>query len=339
MLFNFICGFELIIFCAWLSRIFVSISNYVHCYLYDKSGYCVAQKQLEIPASLQKKTTVSKAAEATEDDHFILFKGESFCYTFSKNLGTFVSLVKNGEEQLKAPIRITSMRAPIDNERKIKQEWYWYNVWQGENLDKQFEKVYECTLTGAEITVKGSLAGVSRTPYFRYTLTYTVMSDGEIHIALDGKVKDRCKWLPRLGFEIKTAYEKSDFRYYGMGPYENYCDMHHSSMIDWYESSADDEYVNYIMPQEHGNHIKTKVLAIKNGLSFEAEENMEFSVSHYSTEMLMQASHQDELTKSDCTNIRIDYKNSGVGSHSCGPALLEKYRLSEKEIHFEFSIK
>ena len=316
-----------------------ALGAYVHCYLYDKSGYCVAQKQLEIPATLQKKNIVSVAAEATEDDNFIIFKGEVFCYTFSKNLGTFVSLVKNGEEQLKSPIRITSMRAPIDNERKIKQYWYWSNVWQGENLDKQFDKVYECTLNGAEVTVKGSLAGVSRTPYFRYTANYTVMSDGEIHVVLDGKVKDKCKWLPRLGFEIKTPYEKSDFSYYGMGPYENYCDMHHASMVDWYISSADDEYVNYIMPQEHGNHIKTKVLKIKNGLSFEAAEGMEFNISHYTAEMLMQASHQDELTKSDCTNIRIDYKNSGVGSNSCGPELLEKYRLSEKEIHFEFFIK
>lgn len=315
------------------------LGAYIHCYLYDQSGYCVAQKQLEIPAALQKKNIVSVAAEATEDDNFILFKGEGFCYTFSKNFGTFVSLVKNGEEQLKAPIRITSMRAPIDNERNVKQDWYWYNIWQGENLDKQFDKVYECTLNGAEVTVKGSLAGVSRTPYFRYTAKYTVMSDGKIHVVLDGKVKDRCKWLPRLGFEIKAPYEKSDFSYYGMGPYENYCDMHHASMIDWYESSADGEYVNYIMPQEHGNHIKTKVLDIKNGLSFEAAENMEFNVSHYTAEMLMQACHQDELTKSDCTNIRIDYKNSGVGSNSCGPELLEKYRLAEKEIHFEFFIK
>ena len=187
--------------------------------------------------------------------------------------------------------------------------------------------------------MKGSLSGVSRTPYFRYIVKYTVMSDGTIKVTLDGTVKDKCTWLPRLGFEIKTAYEKSAFSYYGMGPYENYCDMYHASMVDWYESSADDEYVNYIMPQEHGNHIKTRVLVVKNGLSFEAAESMEFNVSHYTSEMLMQATHQDELTKDNCTNIRIDYKNSGVGSHSCGPELLEKYRLSEKEIHFEFYIK
>ncbi len=316
-----------------------ALGAYIHCYLQERSGYCVAQKQLTIPAMPCSDNKPCEAAAHTDDSDFIIFEGEDFCYRFSKHSGTFVSLVKNGEEQLEAPIRITSMRAPIDNERNFKPKWYWHNVWEGENLDRQFDKVYECTFDGKCIVVAGSLAGVSRTPYFRYTVKYSVSSDGIIKVTLDGNVKDNCIWLPRLGFEFKTPYEKSDFRYYGMGPYENYCDMHHASMIDWYESSADGEYVNYIMPQEHGNHIKTKVLSMKNGLCFVAADNMEFNVSHYTADMLMRANHQNELIKSDCTNIRIDYKNSGVGSNSCGPILLDEYRLSEKEIHFEFFIK
>lgn len=316
-----------------------ALGAYVHCFLYDKSGYPVAQKQLEIPVAVRKKEETAAVAKAVEADDLILFEGECFRYTFSKHSGSFVSLVKNGEEQLKAPIRITSMRAPIDNERNVKQRWYWYNTWEGENLDRQFDKVYECTLNEAEVTVKGSLSGVSRSPYFRYTAKYSVSADGTIRITLDGDVKEACGWLPRLGFEIKTPCEKSNFKYFGMGPYESYCDMHHASMIDWYESSADKEYVRYIMPQEHGNHTKTKVLAFENGLSFEAAEDMEINVSRYSTQMLMQAMHWDELAKDGHINIRIDYKNSGIGSNSCGPELLEKYRLSEKKIHFEFLIK
>jgi hypothetical protein len=101
-----------------------ALGAYVHCYLYDRTGYCVAQKQLEIPVMRQKKHIGSSPAQATQDDHFIVFKGEHFCYTFSKNTGSFISLVKNGEEQLIAPIRITAMRAPIDNERRMKQNWY-----------------------------------------------------------------------------------------------------------------------------------------------------------------------------------------------------------------------
>ena len=37
--------------------------------------------------------------------------------------------------------------------------------------------------------------------------------------------------------------------------------------------------------------------------------------------------------------MRIDYMNSGIGSASCGPELIEKYRLNEKEIvNFEFYV-
>ena len=317
-----------------------SLGAYVHCRLYDKEGYTVAQKQLEIPVQAETSEAVyTDCADIFEDANFIIFRGSNFCYTFSKNLGTFVSLVKGGEEQLKAPIRITSMRAPVDNERKLTAKWYWENVWEGENLDRQFDKVYECTRQGSEVTVGGSLAGVSRTPYFRYTLSYRVSADGTIKTVLDGKVKENCIWLPRLGFEIRIPYDRSRFRYFGMGPMENYCDMHRASMVDWYESDADAQYVNYIMPQEHGNHIKTKVLEIKDSLTFKTEDYIEFNVSHYTAEALMHAYHQDELKKSEFTNVRIDYKNSGLGSASCGPELMEKYRLSEKDIHFEFSIK
>ena len=53
----------------------------------------------------------------------------------------------------------------------------------------------------------------------------------------------------------------------------------------------------------------------------------------------MQAEHQDELIPDDAINLRVDYKNSGIGSNSCGPELLEKYRLSEKRINFTFFIQ
>ncbi len=315
------------------------LGAFVNCYLYDRNGYCTAQKQLEIPCEIKSPAAVNTdAAQVTEDAHWIVFSGQNFKYGFSKDLGTFASLVKDGEEQLFAPVWLTVLRAPTDNERKIKNDWYYGTMHCGENFDRQFNKVYEWVLCHDELTVKGSLSGVSRTPFFRYTVKYRVSAEGVISVTLDGEVKEECLWLPRLGFEFKVPKDKGKFRYFGMGPHENYCDMHHASMIDWYESNAEKEYVPYIMPQEHGNHTRTKALEVKNGLTFESEK-MEINVSEYSGETLMQAQHQDELRKSPCINIRIDYKNSGIGTASCGPELMEKYRLWEKDIHFEFSIR
>ena len=115
--------------------------------------------------------------------------------------------------------------------------------------------------------------------------------------------------------------------------------MHHASMIDFFESDADSEYVNYVMPQEHGNHTRVKILDIKNGLYFASETEMDINVSHYTSKMLMDSRHIDELVKADSTIVRIDYKNSGLGSNSCGPQLDEKYRLSEKDIKFSFYMR
>lgn len=317
-----------------------ALGAFVNCRLYDKDGLCVVQKQLEIPAKTSGVICFAGgSADVSEDDNFIIFSGKDFRYTFSKHIGTFVSLIKCGSEQLCAPVKLTSWRAPTDNERRIRDQWQWQNVWQAENLDRTFDKVYECVLSDSSVTVRGSLAGVSRAPYLHYTACYTVNRDGTIRTQLDAKVRDNCVWLPRLGFEFKLPYTASKFRYFGNGPFENYCDMQRAAMVDWYESDADSEYVPYIMPQEHGNHTKTKVLEMENSLNFMSETQFDINVSHYTSHMLTKAAHWNELEKDSCVNVRIDYKNSGLGSASCGPELMEKYRLNEKEIHFVFYIK
>jgi beta-galactosidase len=76
----------------------------------------------------------------------------------------------------------------------------------------------------------------------------------------------------------------------------------------------------------------------KSGLCFESEAGFEFAVSHLEADMLMKAMHTDEIIPAGKTIARIDYKGSGIGSNSCGPALDPKYRLDEKHIEFAFRL-
>ena len=94
--------------------------------------------------------------------------------------------------------------------------------------------------------------------------------------------------------------------------------------------------MSYTTPQEHGNHTACKLLHQKNGLKFEADTIFELNVSNYTAQTLLEATHIDEVQSNHAVNIRIDYKNSGVGSAACGPPLLEKYRFTEKEIEFGY---
>ena len=62
-------------------------------------------------------------------------------------------------------------------------------------------------------------------------------------------------------------------------------------------------------------------------------------MSRYSTAALTKAEHTDELKADSNIHLRVDYKVSGIGSHSCGPELEKKYRLDEKCINFTFSVQ
>ncbi|MNI83218.1 Evolved beta-galactosidase subunit alpha [compost metagenome] len=74
------------------------------------------------------------------------------------------------------------------------------------------------------------------------------------------------------------------------------------------------------------------------GLRFWSDRPFSFNASHYTPEDLTQTSHQYDLTRRPETIVHLDYQMSGVGSNSCGPALLAPYRLDEKEFQFELNI-
>ncbi len=311
------------------------LGAFVTCYLY-KDGKEWARTQHEVAIKKVAEPVCTAAPEFIEKEYEIAIKGENFEYVFSKHYGNFTSIKVDGKENLAGVTKLTTWRAPTDNERNVRVYWGNDNIWQGEDLNRHFSKVYDCKLSGNHIVVDGALSGVSRMPYFNYKLDVSVNANGEISFMLGGEIRKDVHWLPRMGYEFILTPENKEFSYFGFGPYESYNDAHHGSLMGRYESSADKEYVNYVRPQEHGNHFDVRELEIGNlkftGKSFEA------NVSNYDAEMLEAANHTDELKSDGNVHLRIDYKDSGMGSNSCGPALLEKYQFGDKTIVFEFKI-
>lgn len=308
---------------------------YLKCYL-KKGDNILAHTQHKLDFYLISKAKSNKA-QLTEDKYNIYAKGENFNYVFAKQYATFTSIEVDGIEHLTDKVLITSLRAPTDNDKNIQARWLNINIWQGENLDCQFTKVYDCRIENGKIISSCSLAGVSRLPYFRYTQEITVFEDGRIDFNLNGDVREDTFFLPRLGFEFKLPEAINQFSYYANGPFESYCDLCHASSVGIYESNSNNEYVNYVRPQEHGNHNLAKMLKIGK-LKFISDNEFEFNVSQYSASALRNAEHTNELIKDENTHVRIDYKVSGIGSNSCGPMLKEEYQLNEKKISFGFSV-
>jgi len=302
----------------------------------SKEGVTYATTQHALPCIIVEEMAEEKA-DLKEEKFHIYALGERFSYVFSKHYGVFESIVVDGEEQLDGAMKLSALRAPTDNDGKLAYQWMGDRK-RGENLDRVFTKIYDCYIEDGTIVVKGALSGVSRKPVLKYDLCIDIFKDGKISIHMNGNVREDAYWLPRLGYEFVLPKTSNCFTYYGRGPLENYCDMYHHAPIGLYESTADKEYVNYVFPQEHGNHTKVRMLRIGK-LEFSSQAGFECNVSKYTIETLSRANHAEELAEDGKIHLRVDYKVSGIGSFSCGPELLEKYRLKEKKILFDFDIK
>lgn len=299
--------------------------SYLRISMEDGEGHEAAFQQILLRPGQGAAPAEGKPAAISTQGEYALITGEGFQYRFNLHYGYLETL----GDLLKSPMRLTVWKAPNDNDRYIQKKWY------EEKYDHVHNKVYSREVRGNVITVKAALAPVSRTPIFRYEVKYAFFADGRIDVALQGAFAQARTFLPRLGFAFKTG--EKNFRYFGFGPYESYIDMHHGSWMGLFESSAEKEYVPYRKPQEHGSHYGTRYAGLGD-YEFTSEQGFSLNVSEYDPEELTRKAHDYELQKDACTNVRIDYKVSGLGSNSCGPELRDRYQMKDGQVSWEFTI-
>lgn len=140
--------------------------------------------------------------------------------------------------------------------------------------------------------------------------------------------------MPRFGLTLTLPREYRSVSYLGYGPDESYQDKHRASWIDRFETSVDSLHEDYVRPQENGSHFHCYDVQV-GPLRAEGRMPFSFNASYYTEQELTEKGHNYELEKSGHVIWHLDYGMSGVGSNSCGPVLLEKYRLDEEEIHWE----
>jgi beta-galactosidase len=156
------------------------------------------------------------------------------------------------------------------------------------------------------------------------------------------KVNKAVPDLPRLGvvLGLKAGFEK--LKWFGRGPFENYWDRKRAAMIDLYESTVADQYVPYIMPQEHGNHTDVRWLSLENGkagLLVRAQGSLEFTASHFTAHDLYAAYHTYDLKPRAETILSLDYHQRGLGTQSCGPDTLPQYKITPGTYHFRYILQ
>jgi beta-galactosidase len=112
-----------------------------------------------------------------------------------------------------------------------------------------------------------------------------------------------------------------------------------------YENSVAGEYVDYVMPQEHGHHTDTRWVELAAGwgrrgklprLRWEGRPSFGFNATRYPVEALFAAKHTIDLTPSEDTYLYLDAFHRGLGTASCGPDTLPEYRCTARHLEFDY---
>ena len=312
-----------------------------------KAGHEVCFTQFKLPVKQLEPemiwaSSMPKVEFRETGKGLVEIEGHNFVYRFDMEKGQFDSLELDGVELLSCPTAFNIWRAPTDNDRHVR------NAWQWEEMHNAKEKLYDLKIssinpTFISITASYSLAGPSRLPVVKYSVMWTVYGSGEIGVSVAAEVRKNIKSLPRFGMMLVMPKGFEKVTYFGRGPVSSYADMKNASKLGLFNSTVTDEYTKYIFPQETGNHIDCRFAAVYDlegrGLLFKGMPKFNFSSLHYTPKMLDNTPHDKDLVPLEETVIHIDYKQNGIGSHSCGPELNRKYEFNEKEFVYSFVIK
>ena len=311
-------------------------------------GYEVGFEQFEMPSA--KATVVTSHAQAGdfgcyEDESAIRVKDGETVYTLDRVHGLISSIVGNGKELITTPLSPTIWRAPLDNDRYVKQQWI------KDGFDRMRVRCKDCCVTEIAqdhicVSALLSMGAVAKRPALQLNVTYRFDRGAGVAVSSKVEVTEGLKFLPRFGFRFHMPAECEFLRYFGRGPVESYEDKRHASRVGLFASTVTDHFVHYIRPQENMAHTDTRWITVANasgqGLlatNTATSPSFIFNCSHYTAEQLTATAHDFELTPIEDTVVHIDYRQSGIGSNSCGARLDDCWRLNELSFDFAFRLQ
>ncbi len=322
--------------------------------MWADKGYEVAWEQFQLTpfkALCPEKRGIS--LNVTNEADVLTISGEHFTLTFDKQQGLISEWVHKQKSLLKRGPVINIWRAPTDNDGgygKLLKDWgnRFSNDWVAAGYDRMKDEH-----TGTELLDENEemVSWVSRHRLFPedsdsgfiVNQTYEIHKDGIISIKTAIEPKGNLPALPRLGLEMVLEDDFNTFSWYGRGPHENYIDRNYGAKMGIYNSSVDELYVPYIVPQEYGNRSDVRWARLINdtwrGIRVFSDRPFETSVHAYETMDIANATHTIDLEKGQEIYWFIDYQQTGLGNGSCGPGPLGKYILQPKPVSFTFCME
>ncbi len=306
--------------------------------LYAEAGHevCFAQEVVKVDAGEGEDRETQVCPDIVYGDFCIGVRGDDFSVQFDKGQGGITSLVYHGEEYITRVPQVSFWRAFTDNDRGAGYQIF-ASQWE---LAGKYARYRRDLISWEEKSDRLELIfpyDAPTIPAFTYKVIYDVYFDGRVMVRVDYPGVDTEVDFPVFAMDFKMKRKYEHFRYYGLGPEENYIDRNSGGKLGVYESTAKENLSGYLFPQECGNRIGVRYVRVTDasgtGVEFSCvEAPFEMSVLPYSAAELENAMHLEELKEPSYTWVRIAAKQMGVGGDdSWGSPVHKEFRINPKE--------
>lgn len=173
--------------------------------------------------------------------------------------------------------------------------------------------------------------------------TYRLLDDGSLLVENEVRVGRTLLDLPRVGVVLTLRPGLEQLEWLGAGPWESYPDRLASTIVGRFRSTVSEQYVPYILPQEHGHRSEVRTLSLAAddglGLTVEGRPTIGFTASHFTAADLYAARHTCDLEPRAEVVLSLDHAQRGLGTASCGPDTAPRYRLVQPVYRFAFALR
>ncbi len=304
------------------------------------AGFEVAKAQLALPV---RPVDIAEPAESARADEPVQLRraanrlvvaGRDWQMVFDAVAGRLIDWTAGATRIVQAGPRPGLYRALTDNDLRACQKGHldWKRagldrlshrlVWLGQRQDGQ----------AAIVEIRTRIGPPGKTAGFQARQVYTIDPDGTCLLEVEIEpIDEPTETLPRFGLDLVLPPGLEQVEWLGRGPGEAYRDTRQANLLGRYAATVEQLWTDYVYPQENGNRHQCRWAALTEptgaGLLVAGLKTFDFSARHCSIEQLDAAGHRHELQRSEPIHLQIDWAHHGIGSASCGPGPLDRYRL------------
>lgn len=314
-----------------------------------QAGFELAWAQIPMPFKAVAPTVITRSAmpklSIEESDKALTVCGSEFSLSFDKIRAVLSGYQVGNTPLLTSGPKLNFWRATTDNDRLgWGENGQFAGKWRNDGLHWLQHRVDGVEVKrlddkAVQIITKVRIAPPIHSRGFGCDYTYTIYGNGDVriesHVVPQGQF---FKTLPRLGLTMGVCKCLDQVQWFGKGPGEQYPDTQLAGKLGIWQASVDELYTPYVYPQENGNRMDVRWVALMNGrgegLLAIGQPTVNFSAHWYTAMDMENAKHQTDLVKRDSITLNLDYAHCGIGTASCGPQTFEPYWLKPQEYRF-----